>query len=36
MLIIKDNEWCECKSESNDYNLVKHFLLTVSPGTDLK
>lgn len=36
MLIIKDNEWCECKSGSNDYNLVKYFLLTISSGTDLK
>lgn len=36
MLIIKDNEWCECKSVSNDYDLVKCLLLPVSPGSDLK
>lgn len=36
MLIVKDNEWCECKSESNDYNLIKQFLLPVDPGTGLK
>lgn len=36
MLIIGDNEWCECKSKINYYNLIKCFLFPVSSGTSLK
>lgn len=36
MLIIRVNEWCECKSKINDYNLIECFLFPVSPGTSLK
>lgn len=36
MLIIRVNEWCQCKSKINDYNLIKCFLFAVSPGTSLR
>lgn len=36
MPVIRDNEWYECKSRIDDYNLIKCFLFPLSPGTSLK